>query len=177
MRLLSNTYLSDFHKPLLLCRVRSGFCLKWRIAACCSIYFTLLSTQLNSVLWTVMHVIIIACYLLFFFYDWIIGVNHIYAQSQVEMYHSNGPMARTKKRRPIKNLSSDHKFDYKIIYCSAKVNSPSFPSLPSPPHHTLTQIDSIYKRNRMHQIKLKINLQFVFQVFCTLALSPQQHTL
>lgn len=112
-----------------------------------------------------------------FFYDWIIGVNHIYAQSQVEMYHSNGPMARTKKRRPIKNLSSDHKFDYKIIYCSAKVNSPSFPSLPSPPHHTLTQIDSIYKRNRMHQIKLKINLQFVFQVFCTLALSPQQHTL
>lgn len=51
------------------------------------------------------------------------------------------------------------------------MNSPSFLSLQ--PHHTHTQIDSIYKRNRMHKIKLKINLQFVFQAFCTLALLPQ----
>lgn len=77
-----------------------GVCSKWRIAAC---LFELFHFNFDPIEFCIVNGRarknhrLLSSVCVFFFYDWIIGVNHIYAKSQVEMYHSNGPMARTRK--------------------------------------------------------------------------------
>lgn len=98
--------------------------------------------------------------------------------------------AQKKKTRTggqLKNLSSNHKFNYKIIYCSAKVifTSPlSITCTSTQAHSYIDIVDTQVGAERSSRTKriqftdekqnavkykLKINLQLVFQVFCTLA--------